>query len=215
MSDPAERSIVARGRRPAIMIAPTPDDEDPASDKTPAGLPDDRARWDNLTGALTREHFLERLRNAFAAAVHFHENLFVLLLDLDRFRSFNERYGHVAGDHALAAVRRRIAAGLGGNDALARVRNDEFAVLCRRLHESEAIALAQGLRVRVSNPPIEVVEGRDPCVFNVSIGVACFPGPRISGPSDLLAAAEGALRTVKAGGGDGVAVARPTRSRAP
>jgi diguanylate cyclase (GGDEF)-like protein len=94
----------------------------------PAGL------VDRLTGLASRQSLLEALRIALADARHSGELLGVLVCDIDDFTSINERYGHEAGDQLLLQVASRLRAGVRETDLVARIGEDQFALVCPGLH---------------------------------------------------------------------------------
>ncbi|MBV9080631.1 MAG: GGDEF domain-containing protein [Elusimicrobia bacterium] len=87
------------------------------------------ARVDALTGILNRRGFLERLSTEVLRARRDGTPLAAAVLDLDRFKELNDRFGHVAGDHALAQVAATLRANLRATDVAARLGGDEFAVI--------------------------------------------------------------------------------------
>lgn len=87
-----------------------------------------QARQDSLTGLANRLLFTERLESALQAASR-QRRLAVLYLDLDGFKSVNDRFGHAAGDDLLRIVADRLVAVAGSSDCVARLGGDEFAVL--------------------------------------------------------------------------------------
>ncbi len=108
------------------------------------------ARHDALTSLPNRSLFFDRLARELQRAEH---PVAVLYLDLDGFKSTNDRFGHRAGDHVLVTVARRISDALRPGDLLARLGGDEFGVICPRLTEPhEAEQIAERLITVVSQP---------------------------------------------------------------
>ena len=113
------------------------------------------ARHDALTSLPNRSLFFERLARELQRAEH---PVAVLYLDLDGFKTTNDRFGHRAGDHVLVTMARRISEALRPGDLVARLGGDEFGVICPRLtdpHEAEQIAerLIAAVGQPVSLPP--------------------------------------------------------------
>lgn len=104
------------------------------------------ADQDSLTGLSNRRSFHEALRHEVARAQRYERSLALLALDLDDFRTVNDRIGHLAADDVLAAVGRRIQAAVRGADTAYRIGGDEFAVI---LPESTWVD-AEGLHARVA-----------------------------------------------------------------
>ena len=89
----------------------------------------ERARVDSLTGLLNRRALIERAALEFARSRRSGTPVAMLLIDVDDFKSLNDRHGHVAGDHALRRVAHAISGETREIDAVARLGGDEFAVL--------------------------------------------------------------------------------------
>ncbi len=101
------------------------------------------ARHDTLTHLPNRAQFFQRLSRELRRSGRL---VAVLYLDLDGFKSVNDRYGHRAGDEVLISVARRIEATLRPDDLTARLGGDEFGVICCHLHApEEAITIAERL----------------------------------------------------------------------
>ena len=104
------------------------------------------ATLDGLTGLVNRWLFHEYLTQAVKRATRGGGRLGLLLLDLDDFKSINDRYGHATGDKALQEVARRLAGVIRAGDVLARQGGDEFMVLLQQLNDaSDAAAVADKL----------------------------------------------------------------------
>lgn len=133
------------------------------------------ARRDPLTGLpnrrLLQEEFERRLGRIRARDQH----LGVLLLDLDRFKSVNDTYGHGAGDRLLQVISDRITSVLRDHDFLARLGGDEFAILIETDQGKEALfSVAQRILTAVALP----FEREDGAFWDVtvSIGISVYPG---------------------------------------
>ena len=143
---------------------------------------------DPITGLPGRAPFLDRLRRCIAPG-WCAEGLFVLLLDLDRFKEINERYSFAAGDALLAGVAARLLGRVRSADTVARFGPDEFAVLLARVRSGQDAARVAERLLAELQPPFEV-EGRQ-LTATACIGIAGgTPGAR---PEDVLREAERAL----------------------
>ena len=146
---------------------------------------------DPLTGVANRRHLDETLALEVERSLRTGQPLGVLMVDVDHFRVYNNRYGHQVGDlvlRELATVLRTRAI-----DLVARWGNgDEFVVLLANVDAEEAAAVAERLRQDVEGR--EFVAGGPP--LSISVGVAICPahGHR---PADLLRAADAALYRAK------------------
>jgi diguanylate cyclase (GGDEF)-like protein len=142
---------------------------------------------DFLTGWHNRRYLNARLKEELARAQRQGTGLTCLLIDLDRFKEINDRHGHLAGDMALREAAHRVDAHIRGSDAAARFGGDEFVVLAPGISPEQAAALAERIRLAVSETPLEVSPGVT-VTMTVSIGVAGKMIPRDE--SDLKMAAE-------------------------
>lgn len=153
-----------------------------------------RATTDPLTGLANRAAFLERARLEVRRAERTGRPLAVVLLDLDRFKSVNDRYGHPAGDKVLVGAARAIAQTVRGIDLAARWGGEEFAVLLVEADESTAGGAVERIREAVASvePP------RVPVKVTISAGIAIHHGLfERSGVEGLLRRADEALYEAK------------------
>jgi len=126
-----------------------------------------------LTGLSNRSRFAERLEELFAKALSGERPRFaVLLLGLDRFKLINDSLGHLAGDHLLVDVARRIESCLRPEDFVARFPGDEFAVLVSGVGDpAEAEAVSERIQAQMARPfAVEDAEA----FATVTIGIAVF-----------------------------------------
>jgi diguanylate cyclase (GGDEF)-like protein len=159
---------------------------------------------DALTGLRTRRFFQSQLPVEVARARRASRPLAVFIIDVDHFKSINDRYGHPAGDQALIEIAGRLKAAARGADLLARYGGEEFALLVCDADPNDLPGIAERLRQRVASQPITVSTGTRVAV-TVSVGTACFP-LHAEDPNELVAAADRALYAAKARGRDSVVV---------
>ncbi|HET9138594.1 diguanylate cyclase [Actinophytocola sp.] len=159
---------------------------------------------DSLTGLHTRRFFEAQLPLEAERAKRDDGSMAVVIADVDRFKSINDRYGHPAGDRALVEVAHRLRAVTRAGEVLARYGGEEFALLVPDAHPTDLPAIAQRLRDSVASSPIAVTE-RDWIAVTVSVGAACHP-QHGSDPAKIVAAADRALYAAKAAGADRVVV---------
>lgn len=163
---------------------------------------------DPLTGLHNRRFALGELARIAATRVPAGHNLAVLLIDIDRFKTINDRFGHQAGDSVLAAVATRIAGALRDADLLARYGGEEFLAVFTAPGSEAACALAERLRGDVANTPFPLPCGGSLTV-TLSVGVAIASGPGPHDPAALVAAADRALYRSKTAGRNSVRLAAP------
>lgn len=132
-----------------------------------------QAFHDALTGLPNRVLFAERLDQALTDALRNQDNLAVMFMDLDKFKTINDTLGHSVGDELLKEVANRLQHCLRGGDTVARWGGDEFTLLLAKIR---TIADATGTAQRILDAFKEVVKiDRHEIYINASIGIACFP----------------------------------------
>jgi diguanylate cyclase (GGDEF)-like protein len=159
------------------------------------------ARRDQLTGLRNRRALADDVRG-FDALRGVGGRFALALCDVDRFKAYNDRLGHLAGDHALRAIATVVAGSLRERDVAYRFGGEELLLVLRGAGPREAMAVAERVRRAVwaaQLPHPDGIEGR----FTVSIGVAA----QADGYSELLAGADAALYEAKNGGRNRVVAA--------
>jgi len=162
---------------------------------------------DELTGLRNRRYFLQRLDEAIALAERTESALSVAIVDLDLFKTINDRFGHLVGDRALTGVAGELESNVRRGETLARVGGEEFAVLLPGTDASEALQAADRLRLAVRELRLEL-NHVDSIRLTASVGVASAVGKTTA--EVLLDAADRALYRAKANGRDRVSVATPS-----
>ena len=141
------------------------------------------AERDPLTGTLNRRGFERELERIIADLDRSGTRAALIYLDLDDFKSINDRNGHAAGDAVLRQVATTLCRNLRASDSVARLGGDEFAVLLRNMTERGATVRAAALK------------GAIPATVPVSTGVATFrPGEKAA---VVLARADAVMYTLK------------------
>ncbi len=165
------------------------------------------AATDALTGLKNRRTFDEQFGKEFSRASRHHHPLSVLMVDVDFFKSFNDTFGHQAGDDALRAVARCIKdVARRPADIVARYGGEEFAVVLPDTGTEGATAVAELLCEAVRN--LRIPNGRSTRgVVTVSVGIATASRANLlAAPEDLIRQADAALYLAKGQGRDGVQV---------
>ncbi len=153
---------------------------------------------DPLTGLVNRTLFAELLEVAVSRARRSHLVAAVLFVDLDRFKTVNDRYGHHVGDQVLVTVAERLCRVLRPGDDLARLSGDEFVILCQDLKDPAQAELVAHRVATALAEPIELAGRR--VQLTASVGIA-FSGPGQDIPESLLRDADFAMYEAKAAGG--------------
>jgi diguanylate cyclase (GGDEF)-like protein len=161
-----------------------------------------RASVDALTGLPNRRYF-DEFCGLLARRRRADDAVGVLMIDIDRFKDLNDRFGHAVGDEVLRAVGSAIVAAVRDDDVPARYGGEEFVVLLR--NPSRSVAVEVGERVRKAVGGLDLFEYGVPLV-SVSVGVAVASAP--DQPIDeLVAEADAALYRAKRAGRDRVVAA--------
>ncbi|HET7600114.1 MAG TPA: diguanylate cyclase [Gemmatimonadales bacterium] len=155
------------------------------------------AAVDQLTGLSTYRVLRDRLAFEVERSKRSSEGFAVLFLDLDRFKSVNDQYGHEAGNEILHAVAEEIRQAVRASDVAARYGGDEFVVILTRTDLEGAARVAEALRAGIEGVGRRL--GYPPGLVTVSVGLAEFD-PRQPTDGDLLVTADRALYRAKAAG---------------
>jgi diguanylate cyclase (GGDEF)-like protein len=159
------------------------------------------AASDALTGIANRREFTRRLQLAWDDHAARDAPLSVLLIDVDEFKAYNDSYGHLGGDTALATLAARLADSLrSGDDLVARYGGEEFAVLLPECDADAALALAHHLVAGVQQLALPHRASSVADIVTVSIGAASQRPAHGGTPDALLHAADAALYCAKAEG---------------
>ena len=147
------------------------------------------ANTDGLTGLHNRRRFLELLPDRERTD----EKALIAFVDLDRFKSINDRFGHAVGDEVVTALAERLQA-VRPRMEVARLGGDEFALIITQFDSHDIL---ERIRIEISRP---VKSSVGPIFVGASIGAARFPED-CETASDLLRAADRAMLRAKSGGG--------------
>jgi diguanylate cyclase len=159
----------------------------------------EQAFTDQVTGLYTRRYFDGALDAASAAADTAASPLSVLLIDVDHFKGFNDKYGHLAGDQVLRVVAQTIKKNTKGRDIAARFGGEEFAVILPETAGGDALTLADNIRRSIER--IELFSRSTGAFLNrvtVSIGVASLE--RGETPESCVQRADESLYAAKRAG---------------
>jgi diguanylate cyclase (GGDEF)-like protein len=162
------------------------------------------ASVDALTGIHNRRWLMEAYPRAIARCDRDEQPVCLLIADIDHFKRFNDRFGHLTGDVVLRRVSRQLADGLRAQDLIARYGGEEFLILLPQATGVQALPIAERLRELVAANCALVTEAGVEAVA-VSCGVAeMLPGESLE---QLIARADAALLRAKENGRDRVELA--------
>ncbi len=153
-----------------------------------------QATHDALTGLLNRKLLSERLRLDIAGAARQNHSVWVLFIDLDRFKFVNDSVGHHAGDECLQAIAQRLLAAVRPEDTVARLGGDEFMLLLsERGHGHLGNGVLERILKEVARP---VAVGGQDFFLSCSLGVSSYPGDS-DDPDTLIEFADLAMYRAK------------------
>ena len=161
-----------------------------------------QAMQDPLTQILNHGAILDALLNEINRSQREHQSLSLILADLDGFKCVNDSYGHVAGDQVLIEVARRMRNCLRSYDAIGRYGGEEFLVVLPNSDESQALQLAERIRLAICSEPIRFSHAE--LTVTISQGVTTWTNPDSIPINRLIQAADQALYGVKHSGRNGV-----------
>jgi diguanylate cyclase (GGDEF)-like protein len=162
------------------------------------------AMRDELTGLLNRRAIEEYAEAEFNLTIRKERILSVIMLDIDYFKSVNDRFGHKFGDHALQQVAKILKADLRNYDRVGRWGGEEFILILPDTQLKDAATVAERLRARTAEMTISLENGE---IFSVhiSLGVASTAG-QFSSLTKLIDAADHALYQAKQTGRNRVCI---------
>ena len=128
---------------------------------------------DGLTGLFVRRYFLERFDQEISRGLWTNSQFTFLMIDIDGFKGYNDRYGHIAGDIVLRKVSRLISKDTAPGDIVARYGGEEFGVLLVNSKRHQAQEVAERIRGNIEKE--QFILRREPTRVRISGGIALFP----------------------------------------
>ncbi len=158
------------------------------------------ATTDGLTGLANRARFDGFLREQFEAARSAGAPLAMLLMDMDKFKSVNDKHGHPAGDAVLRHTGKLLASAARKQDLAARYGGEELVLILPGTSREVAAQIAETIRRAIAARAVPL-DRAAPLSVTASIGVAVFePGGPLSSPAHLIKAADLAMYNAKCSG---------------
>ncbi|MDO8683444.1 MAG: diguanylate cyclase [Armatimonadota bacterium] len=157
-----------------------------------------RANTDSLTDLHNHRYFQERLAVEISRASRYHHNLSVLMIDIDHFKNFNDRYGHPFGDRVLREIAQIMKAEMRDMDVIARYGGEEFAVILPETGIDDAYAAGERLRTAVQRHCFYGAEN-ETVPMTISVGAGQYPSHSLE-REGLIMAADMALYRAKSTG---------------
>jgi len=167
----------------------------------------DQAIRDPLTGLFNRRYMLEALKKSLHRAERHKSDVAVLMVDLDHFKDFNDKFGHQAGDLVLTEVAGEFRENLRLEDIACRYGGEEFCIICPDTLLREAYLLSEKLRKKIGELSIQY-QGKKLDSITMSIGVAIYPN-HADNEDNLIVKADQALYLAKNNGRNCTVVYQP------
>jgi len=155
---------------------------------------------DQLTNIPNRRSFEERLRQEWNRAIRHQEPLSILFVDVDKFKNYNDTYGHLQGDKALQMVASEFAKALKRSiDFVARWGGEEFAVLLSDTEGEHAFTIAERIRIKIAETEVPLDDG-ETTYLTISIGINSQTPTLNCLVDDFIRCADDALYSAKSEG---------------
>lgn len=158
----------------------------------------DQANRDALTQLQNYQSFHELLEKEIYRSKRYNGPFSIILLDIDHFKSINDRYGHLAGDQVLISIAKCLASSLRKSDTVSRYGGEEFGVILPETDSEPALAVAERLRKAINSLTTQY-EDQVICV-TISLGIATIAPDSDMSRLDLIKMADKALYNAKAAG---------------
>jgi two-component system, cell cycle response regulator len=153
---------------------------------------------DPLTGLYNRRYLMERFHEEMERARRYQFPIACLMVDVDNFKTINDRFGHAVGDYVLEQVAVAMKNSNRVVDILTRYGGDEFFIILPQTEQGGAYTVAERLRAAVEES--RLIRSQPQERVTLSIGVAAFPGGQTGKAADLLKSADEALYRAKQNG---------------
>lgn len=154
---------------------------------------------DSLTELFNRKYFQERLFEEIERSKRHNELFSIFIVDIDNFKTFNDKYGHLVGDEVLRKVAYAIRDAVRSIDVAARLGGEEFGIILPYAAKMNSYVIAERIRRSVEDIRLIGIEAPPEQLLSVNIGIAEFPSDA-SCIEDIVDRADRAMYLAKAGG---------------
>lgn len=151
---------------------------------------------DGLTGAYNHRYFYEALTKEIKRSERYGFPVSLIMADIDQFKRYNDRHGHVEGDNVIKGIASCIMSGVRGEDIVARYGGEEFSIILPETAKEDAGVLAERIRCSIRDYPFPYKETQPGGSITVSFGIATFPDDA-DDTKDLIIKADAALYRAK------------------
>jgi len=159
-----------------------------------------QAITDHITNLYNHRHIFQRLEEEFARAARSDSTFAVMMMDVDRFKDFNDTYGHLEGDEALRFIAQRLRETLRATDIIGRYGGDEFLAILPDTTRAEAEEAGWRIMSTLAETPFTWPDSDRSVTIAMSIGIACYPQDSQT-RDELIVLADSALYEAKRLGG--------------
>jgi diguanylate cyclase (GGDEF)-like protein len=166
------------------------------------------ATHDFLTDLWNRRAVVDLLKSELNRTQRQHESLSIIILDIDHFKAINDTYGHQVGDTVLREVANKLSSIVRPYDAAGRYGGEEFLIVLPRCDEHDSVEIAERIRARIGDYPVDTYAGR--ISVTASLGVSTAGGGNSVEFEAFLRSADDALYRAKRAGRNRVEVAALT-----
>lgn len=126
---------------------------------------------DAVTGAYNKSYFLQRIADEFSFSHRQNQPMSIIIIDIDHFKLINDTYGHLVGDQVLQEMSSNVASMIREEDVFCRYGGEEFVIIMRNTSCQHAVNLADRIRQKIGDTPIESLDNKTIKV-TISCGVA-------------------------------------------
>ena len=172
----------------------------------------DQAVKDHLTQLFNRSYFDQILENEFSRSKRYSKDMSLLLIDIDHFKSINDKFGHDVGDYVIAETAKRMNNMIRDIDTISRWGGEEFLTLLPETDVDRAANIAERLRMKIHLDPYLI--GKHTLNISISIGVAAY-AEGVETVDEILKRADEALYTAKDNGRNRVEVYQQDNAKQP
>lgn len=156
------------------------------------------ATTDGLTELYNHRYFQDTLRKQIDSAKRYEQKFSLIILDIDFFKKFNDKYGHQIGDEVLRTVSKILKKNTRTTDYVCRYGGEEMSIILPHTAKEEAMINAQRICDAVAATPLKIANNQE-CRITISLGVSTFPDNG-SEPEELIEYADKALYNAKENG---------------
>lgn len=153
---------------------------------------------DDLTNVYNQRYFKERLTEEFERTQRYSQPLSCMMIDVDRFKTLNDTYGHLEGDKILKKIAQVIKESIRSSDLLARYGGDEFILLLPQTPSDKAFMVAERIKAGITDNFASSYQELGS--LTVSLGISTIPNPEVKEETDLVSQADKALYAAKRAG---------------